>query len=714
MLLYCLLSVATLLPDTAVLRKQLPVIEVNSEKQAEIKSLEPQSMVGSLPVKISMDNRLLNLNSNQARQIFASVPGVQVWEQDGNQVAIAYRGLSPNRSWEIGMRQQMMPVSADPYGYPESYYAPPFEAISTVDIIRSGNSLLYGPQAGGMINYRIRNIFDKTFSGRASLQYGSFGQKTAFLQLTANKKGWNLNTFFSHRASQGFRPFSGYNSQNAYIALARKQEKYEVQISATFFNLLAQQPGGLTDSMFVENMRQSTRSRNWLCVQGLIPGISAAWHPNSQCNLQLQASGFAGGRHSVGFVAPVTTQDQPGSDGQYAYRQVDRDFYGHYTIDLRGKYQLRKVPVALLAGITHYKGNIYRKQLGKGDRGNNYSLELLSPYGRDLDLFTGSVAAYFSAEIKFARRWQASAGVRQEQISSSAFGRTGFVAGSEVLLKDNVRRGRSVTLPFAGVSYATAQWKFFGNLSGFYRPVLYSELIPLQAIDTVSPDLRDAGGYQAEAGVAYKNASGFSFQVTLFNLNYQNKIGSYQYAAPGGPVRQLKTNIGASNAYGLEVGTDYTSKWGSHSQFSAFAAATLMKAYYLDYTISRTVYGIPVLENNRGKKLENAPATIARLGMEYRYHRIRAGVQMAYTEKAFSDAVNTLQAPANAQIGIIPAYAVTDVFAGSNLGKFVELDAGISNVFNRQYFTRRSSGYPGPGIIPADPRNFFVRLKVNW
>jgi Fe(3+) dicitrate transport protein len=29
------------------------------------------------------------------------------------------------------------------------------------------------------------------------------------------------------------------------------------------------------------------------------------------------------------------------------------------------------------------------------------------------------------------------------------------------------------------------------------------------------------------------------------------------------------------------------------------------------------------------------------------------------------------------------------------------------------YFTRRATGYPGPGIIPSDARSFFVTLSFR-
>jgi len=39
--------------------------------------------------------------------------------------------------------------------------------------------------------------------------------------------------------------------------------------------------------------------------------------------------------------------------------------------------------------------------------------------------------------------------------------------------------------------------------------------------------------------------------------------------------------------------------------------------------------------------------------------------------------------------------------------------AGINNLLNEKYFTRRSGGYPGPGIMSAEPRNFFLTVGLK-
>ena len=47
------------------------------------------------------------------------------------------------------------------------------------------------------------------------------------------------------------------------------------------------------------------------------------------------------------------------------------------------------------------------------------------------------------------------------------------------------------------------------------------------------------------------------------------------------------------------------------------------------------------------------------------------------------------------------------------LNKF-KFESGINNIFNETYFTRRATGYPGPGIIPSPPRNIYSTIQIKF
>jgi Fe(3+) dicitrate transport protein len=103
-----------------------------------------------------------NFATNNAREIFSRIPGVNIWENEGSgiQINVGVRGLSPNRSWELNTRQNGYDISSDVFGYPEAYN-PPMEAVETIELIRGGASLQLGLQFGGMLNYVLKRENEK-------------------------------------------------------------------------------------------------------------------------------------------------------------------------------------------------------------------------------------------------------------------------------------------------------------------------------------------------------------------------------------------------------------------------------------------------------------------------------------------------------------------------------------------------------------------------
>ena len=79
--------------------------------------------------------------------------------------------------------------------------------------------------------------------------------------------------------------------------------------------------------------------------------------------------------------------------------------------------------------------------------------------------------------------------------------------------------------------------------------------------------------------------------------------------------------------------------------------------------------------------------------------------------RAFGDASNVARSD-DAVVGAIPAYTVLDWSATLRLGARVRVQGGVNNLADRQYFTRRTDEYPGPGIIPAIGRSVYLSLRV--
>ncbi|MFN3488887.1 MAG: carboxypeptidase-like regulatory domain-containing protein, partial [Emticicia sp.] len=283
---------------------------------------------------IKLDNINANLAMNNSRQIFSRTPGISVWENDGSgiQLAVASRGLSPNRSWEFNVRMNGYDITPDPMGYPEAYYTPPMEVVDRIEIVRGASSLQYGPQFGGLMNFVLRK---PDISTRVTVEsqntVGSNGLFSTFNYIGGTEGRLSYTAYYQKRFGDGWRANSYYNTDHAHAELSYAiTNKFKIGAEATYMTYKSQQAGGLTDAQFAQDARQSVRSRNWFSTPWLVPSLSAEYVFSEKTKLSWKAFGVIAERSSVGNVAAITSVDNLSSN-----RQVDRDYYNNFGSELR-------------------------------------------------------------------------------------------------------------------------------------------------------------------------------------------------------------------------------------------------------------------------------------------------------------------------------------------------------------------------------------------
>jgi Fe(3+) dicitrate transport protein len=138
--------------------------------------------------------------------------------------------------------------------------------------------------------------------------------------------------------------------------------------------------------------------------------------------------------------------------------------------------------------------------------------------------------------------------------------------------------------------------------------------------------------------------------------------------------------------------------WG----LEIFTNFALLNGYYLQSENSSAT----------GKKLELLAPITFKSGLNLAYKKIQLNAQISYTAAHYSDATNA-ELSATAVVGKIPSYTVSDI-SFSYCWRFLKFQAGINNLFNEMYFTRRASSYPGPGILPADGRNLYLGIRYTF
>ena len=141
-------------------------LKIREFQLKRLKDVEGTSIfAGKKSEVILVDQSMANLASNNARQIYNQISGLNIYQNDdaGIQLHIGGRGLDPNRTSNFNTRQSEYDISADVLGYPESYYTPPSEAIKEIQIVRGAASLQYGTQFGGLINFILKEPSRKKF-----------------------------------------------------------------------------------------------------------------------------------------------------------------------------------------------------------------------------------------------------------------------------------------------------------------------------------------------------------------------------------------------------------------------------------------------------------------------------------------------------------------------------------------------------------------------
>jgi len=273
---------------------------------------------------------------------------------------------------------------------------------------------------------------------------------------------------------------------------------------------------------------------------------------------------------------------------------------------------------------------------------------------------------------------------------------------------------RNFSLFGAGLQYQLSQsTQLYGNISQAYRPYLYANVTPADRVDKIDPNLKDSKGYDIDLGYRGHYTNVLRFDVNGYYLFYGNRVGLLSRQNTDGTSFLLTTNIGNSVAKGVEAYLEISllkliNAPTKDYDITIFNSLAYDHARYTSGEINKAGINTSV----KGNHVENVPDWINKCGVGFQIKNISMNFQYSYTSKTYDDAFNTVES-SNGVTGLIPAYHLWDWNFNWQLSKSFHLSAGINNFTNEKYFNRRITMYPGPGILPADGRTFFVSFGVE-
>jgi Fe(3+) dicitrate transport protein len=666
-----------------------------------------------------------NTATNNARQIYAKVAGLNIWENDGGagiQLAIGGRGLDPNRVSNFNTRQNGYDISADALGYPESYYTPPAEALERIEIVRGAASLQYGTQFGGIINFKLIGPPD---SGRTQIISRLSGGSWGFFNTSTSVGGvagrLSYYAFYQHKSGDGWRPDSRFNVNTGYLSTTlHASSRLSLNAQLTHMDYLERQPGGLTDNMFAADPRQSTKTRNWFKVDWNLAALVLDYDitPNLKFNSRL--FGIWASRSALGIINTVVDPGGP--------RQYRTDSYTNWGNESRLIYTYnfwQGLPSTLLGGVRYYNGYTDR-QIGNGNAGDGGTKGDFSfSFAGETDslsysryTFPNHNTALFAENIfRLSPKFSVIPGLRYEDIVTRADGfynnfvqdHAGNIIYSQRVDEHRVSR-RSFLIGGIGLSFqANNALQGYANLSQNYRGINFNDMSIVNPNFRVDSNLRDETGYSADIGVRGHYLEILNYDLSLFTIDYANRIGTILQKDTSSPnTYQYTTNISKSRNIGLESFVELD-LWklimgnAAKMKLSVFSNFSWIDARYVDSKES-------AYEN---KQVEFVPAIIFKSGLTLHKGGLTATWQYSYTAQQFTDATNSTQPSNNGINGLVPSYYVMDLSAEYRFSRVWQLSATVNNLSNNMYYTRRADSYPGPGIIPADGRAFYVTVQVK-
>jgi Fe(3+) dicitrate transport protein len=662
-----------------------------------------------------LDSIDANTAQNNPREVLGRIPGSNYSETEGGGFpsnGMALRGLRPTQSIELQTRQNGYNIAADLYGYPETYYEPPLEALDRIEVIRGASSLQFGPQFGGVINFIIKDPPpDKPFEFSTEQTGGSYGFFNSYNAIGGTIGKWSYTAYVQYKTDLGYRPNSDVSQVSGF-------GRVEYQATPTFkigleYSLLRNQihmAGGLDDAEYNANPDQSFRARNWLRSPWNIGVLTAEWKPSERTSFTFKSSYLNsardlvwrnedGGIETPDSISPVTNSFVP--------REVEHEGFQSLTTELRmlTYYKIGGVDQTLAAGVRYFQGYMKRQEGGPGSTGSDFDMTLYGgSYANDLDFTTVNYAPFFENTFHIGKYLSLTPGFRYEFISSTAKGYITDPNTSEIV---NSNLYQYWKLPLAGCGLqikTTNTTNIYANFSQAYEPTNYSALSPLGSTSVIDPNLKDVSGYNSDFGWRGRIKEFINFDVGVFYMAFNDEIGIETKSDLNGNPYTYVTNVGNSVHKGIETyvelnpfkKTGKTSLIGNLSFFNSYA-----------YILATYVSG-----PYSGNLEEMAPKNIERFGISYAYKNVSTTFVISYSSESYADANNTVYSP-DATVGIIPAYHVLDWSTTIHLNKY-QVKFGVSNLANAKYFNLRTDEYPGPGIIPAQPRSIYFGFAAKF
>jgi len=625
-----------------------------------------------------------SIGAREINELVQHIPAVSTRPYNGGEAAapsFSMRGLPDDGLTEyIDILIDGVPASPMPYGWTApSFFPVTPDRIWAVDYLRGAHQVRYSPNTvGGVLNFLTRPI-PPVPSLTTRLTVGTNDYLSALMEGGGPlSESTSLFGSYVNRNGSGYRDDGGFEQQDASLKFKQVlDERSWIAATASWMEDGHQAPGGLTRADFdadrFGNARPDNRFDGHREVADVVyhrdggEGYLEAYTNFSHTKRHLQAQ-------RPQFGDPTTFLDW--TDDSYFWQ-----------IGVRGEqdFEFAGMPNTAYAGLR-----FHREWLP------HYKIESM-PFGggpstttRDSEFETNTLAFHIDDTIHPTERLAIQAGVRLEWIPTTE--------GSDDIIPFDFEEEFFVALPGIGASYEVSdRAAVFGNwFQGFRAPQVWG----YGSVPPTDEQLELELGNSYELGVRARAIQGVSGQVTLWRVDFDNfgvfYTGFYE-------------NLGriVTNGIDIEASWELGDTWESLRGLVLGGSVTFQDA---------ELRSGPNDGNEVPYAWESKAAWYARFTREG-WAFFLGGT---YVGESYSDDANTATENPDGNLGINPSRVVWDarVSRRFELGESstVELAAGATNLFDKEWYVHSRGGFFGGGLVSGPPLQGYVSvdLSVNW
>lgn len=616
---------------------------------------------------VDLDAQPAIIDNNQ-RELFDRLPGIVLAEQQNpTQLNISYRGLgNPQESEYVLLMRDGIPMELDWIGFPTLYTLPVPQTIQSVQMIRGGSGLLYGPEPQPVVNFVSRApVADRPWAGTSEQVGGSHDLFSSFNRLSGSSGTTEYLVDYSRRQSAGERENGRYTLNSGDLHVGSKLTTTQhLSIDFHAYALESGLAGLMSFAQYHADRHRTTTPNDLLNTNHYSGALTYEVELTSQFKFTQRAW--------VGYQDLFTRSDRyAGGGAPTAMGGTLAEQRFHFTgLDGRSVYRWGSGN-ALTLGYTAYYSKSPFHEFNETDAMAENGSEEGVPFYRDQRrtrygaLFAENVFRLPYIHIVTSAR------VDHEQLDTHE---------TLALHPSLINASYVHNIPQFGLGIGND----FGhgnetylNVSQGYRPMRYLDVA--SPFSNFSPHNAPVPTQYLtyEMGVHGWPRNGLYYDVSLFEVNVKNRIESRAYSL----TETVDVNTGSTRHRGLEAEGSvdllaFTYPTDDTRHFDLFANVSFLDAHFTDSAVVGQV----------GKTPAYAPRYVIKAGISLREtSRYKASLLANFVgAQYFQDSdLGVAGTPAK-----IPSYGVLDVAGEYSLKGQLRLIGGISNLTNRRYYSR--------------------------